>query len=677
MVSDTPRWIRWRIQDVGNQCHDETGSDEVLNKDKIVAIWKEQDFEVLDDSEWETMSEGDAEFGIIPKVSCVTADIPTAINLGESAAYEYSQLPGTNKAPRRSYVRLFALAPGRENDTISCTLTVWPLELAPNYEAISYVWGDPTAKIGIRCSGQSLGITKSLHTALKHLRLQDRERMLWADAICINQGDVDERSSQVTIMKEIYSRAQCVLIWLGEETERDQGALRELNHLYEILSGLPEGAGRAISHSYGGDEWVSLLKRVAEGCRKEPVGYLLELPWFQRAWVIQEASIAKMAIIIHGRETILWDMFRFVAFKMKQYHLIPSWRNQYFEDTCQHVATTFDSNAHTELFTLLSCARNFCRSTDPRDRLYALLGLAQDTSITSVIPDYRKEPEQVFREFTISELQRGSLAHLSATTYLRDDPGGLRLPSWVPDWTRCVDPDPFTSFSALPFAASGATSPMLTINSHTNVLCIKGLVCGLIRKVIPKTFKDYGPDEGSSNHNTLLFLMNCHDIVFGLDCISKEFTRSDAYLGFCRALCSDIEFEGRPLSEIAVRLSTFYVEEVRNLAVEFLRSLPGVSRVEYQSPRESVVPFMDFVTQVLTWSQHRRLCVLGAGDIGWVPKKASVGDLVCLFYGAKVPHVLHPLPDGSFELLGECYLQNHMLGEALGKNLNERLFEIC
>lgn len=214
-----------------------------------------------------------------------------------------------------------------------------------------------------------------------------------------------------------------MLIWLGNETEQDRGALHELDRLHEILSGVPEDEARLIRRSYGNDEWLSLIRTVAK-VQKEPIGYLLELPWFQRAWVIQEAANAKVAIMMHRQETLLWNKFAFVVQKMKEYQFVPGWRNRYIADTFQHVASTIANPiSRTELFLLLSFARNFYCSTDPRDRLYALLGLAQDTSRTHVIPDYRKSPEQVFREFTISELQRGSIAHLSATTYLQDDSG--------------------------------------------------------------------------------------------------------------------------------------------------------------------------------------------------------------------------------------------------------------
>lgn len=150
--------------------------------------------------------------------------------------------------------------------------------------------------------------------------------------------------------------------------------------------------------------------------------------------------------------------------------------------------------------------------------------------------------------------------------------------------------------------------------------------------------------------------MHCHSIAFVSEYISKEFSRSSVYLVFCRALCSDIEFPDRSLSVITDRISTLYLEELRLVAVIYLQSLPGVDRVEYQSPRESVLSIMDFITQVLTWSQHRRFCISNAGDLGWDPKIASVGDSICIFYGANVPHVLHPLSNGSFKLLGECYL---------------------
>jgi hypothetical protein len=78
------------------------------------------------------------------------------------------------------------------------------MESLPDYDAISYVWGDPTDTSPIKCSGKTLSITKNLHSALRHFRLQDQPCVLWVDAICISQADVYERGQQVSIMKVIY-----------------------------------------------------------------------------------------------------------------------------------------------------------------------------------------------------------------------------------------------------------------------------------------------------------------------------------------------------------------------------------------------------------------------------------------------------------------------------------------
>jgi hypothetical protein len=100
----------------------------------------------------------------------------------------------------------------------------------PRYEALSYCWGDPkrqhTVYIespsleGEDLSGPaifSLSIGHSLYEALKHLRRADEPRVVWADAVCINQADLEERSAQVKRMAAIYSLAHRVVVWAGLE----------------------------------------------------------------------------------------------------------------------------------------------------------------------------------------------------------------------------------------------------------------------------------------------------------------------------------------------------------------------------------------------------------------------------------------------------------------------------
>src|SRR5436305_12894620 len=92
---------------------------------------------------------------------------------------------------------------------------------SPIFEAVSYCWGNRCDQTNIICNGELLPIPKNLAGALRGLRYPDKKRILWADAICINQSDAIEKEHQVRLMRTIFSLAQDTLIWLGEA---DDGA---------------------------------------------------------------------------------------------------------------------------------------------------------------------------------------------------------------------------------------------------------------------------------------------------------------------------------------------------------------------------------------------------------------------------------------------------------------------
>jgi len=91
---------------------------------------------------------------------------------------------------------------------------------APPYEALSYVWGpfnSPDDPDLIQLNDCGFEVTTNLWRALYALRHETKDRVLWIDAICINQGDLEERSSQVQLMRDVYRKARSVVVWLGEE----------------------------------------------------------------------------------------------------------------------------------------------------------------------------------------------------------------------------------------------------------------------------------------------------------------------------------------------------------------------------------------------------------------------------------------------------------------------------
>ena len=146
-------------------------------------------------------------------------------------AYEYTPLSTSHD----DETRLLPLQPGSGDDSIHFTLHTVKLSDKPPYEAISYCWGDPNDTREVHCDGALLHVTNSLYSALKRLRREDSVRVLWADAVCINQANTPEKSKQVQLMSLIYSQPSAVLVWLGDDTSGLEGLHECLRGALEVL----------------------------------------------------------------------------------------------------------------------------------------------------------------------------------------------------------------------------------------------------------------------------------------------------------------------------------------------------------------------------------------------------------------------------------------------------------
>lgn len=118
--------------------------------------------------------------------------------------------------PHLRETRLVLLQKGDWNDAINCKLEVVALGTRPEFEALSYVWGRPSDVRPILLNGQLVKVGANLELGLRRLRSTTETRALWADAICVNQRNVQERNEQVALMRDIYFQCKRVLIWLGE-----------------------------------------------------------------------------------------------------------------------------------------------------------------------------------------------------------------------------------------------------------------------------------------------------------------------------------------------------------------------------------------------------------------------------------------------------------------------------
>lgn len=179
-----------------------------------------------------------------------------------SDEYSYESCPLT----KPNHIRLLTVRQGGPGDSIECTLTTRPLAVLEStspidhvlpYEALSYHWGsgDASLKIKIYTEGfpGSFRVRRNLHEALNQLRLPDRPRRLWIDAICINQDDNDEKNAQVSLMAEVYSKASSVCVWLGEASPDSDLALNFISRIVNL-----DDFDRLVADRRTPQEWAAL-----------------------------------------------------------------------------------------------------------------------------------------------------------------------------------------------------------------------------------------------------------------------------------------------------------------------------------------------------------------------------------------------------------------------------------
>ncbi|KAK7742132.1 hypothetical protein SLS53_004718 [Cytospora paraplurivora] len=225
-------------------------------------------------------------------------------------------------------IRLLTIRPGSWLETIECSLEIVCLDNNPDYEALSYVWGDDLVRIPIKVDGNRFYITYNLFLALRRLRCQDTYRVMWIDAICINQKDNDEKSVQVSLMKTIYGACTRAILWLGED--------RGFHAIHSSSSTSPTASDVLSPESADAKRAFELLRMLSTDqhldemdcfsmTRREPgrlvahpdyeshfvaLQDMMNVPWWTRIWVVQETVIPKEATLAYASETYPFSMFQ-------------------------------------------------------------------------------------------------------------------------------------------------------------------------------------------------------------------------------------------------------------------------------------------------------------------------------------------------------------------------------
>jgi hypothetical protein len=397
------------------------------------------------------------------------------------------------------HFRLITLFPSQTKDAlITCELNTHTLSQYHDYEALSYCWGDANHTRPIQCNGTTFSVTSNLEAALLRLRRSDAPRVLWVDAVCIDQSNLAERASQVGHMRTIYRNAARVLVWLGRQEERSELAFplceRIVKNWFVLVKGMggPEGqnsvideveeawARTALIANYprlkklwdqecenagaaafkellngpkevlsGGlltfditrDDGAKATATVAHVQMEEFLAFmkLIRRSWWTRSWVVQEICLAKEALVVCGDDSIDWNVFATSI-------LIINWESNnpaisflsydYALSLIKLITTLKLTDTPMDLLDMLRQFRSL-QATDPRDKVHAFLGLMPDDDPVhqSIRPNYKIDIIKCYTHAARTCMNlRQNVDLLVAERY---PSAGLAstLPSWVPDWS--------------------------------------------------------------------------------------------------------------------------------------------------------------------------------------------------------------------------------------------------
>lgn len=600
---------------------------------------------------------------------------------------------------------LLRLSPGTWADPLRCTLEVVSLNEQPNYQALSYAWGKSGHAEILQIGEWFREVPTNLCAALRRLRKSHDERIIWADAACINQKDLEERSHQVTLMGDIFSKASEVFVWLGDCISDEDGSLQPSPGTLEDGKGMEwisQNLERIFDNSMFSDHESEALAalgvlfllstdchwaikplfavdgegryQVADRYAKawQAVIKLLHLPWWSRIWVVQELVLAQKATLAVGSVSVSWELIS-GFYQSYSKHLPPgacchssvTWKmaSRLWDDivlmrlTFSTLQSTRDElvqhrnkQADTALWNFLWLLRHK-EATDPRDKVYGLLGLLTSQSPPFLVPSYLVSTAEAFSKCMAALIRSSN--NLKALVGPRlDEPG---LPTWVIDLmpkehadTVLFSHNIFKRISSsVLFRACGNQALRFSLTSSK--LKLHGVPIDAVKDVGAAWKKD-------SMAHTFEKWQTLGGIADGKQDLlhASQYAR---YNAFWRTMIRDT-IRDYDDGERTRRASPN--DEV--LYTNFHRWLCEPSDANNEGAMAFRKSFF-IATQDQQFFTTRNDCI-GLGD------RILPGDEIWILFGGSVPFILRPYPDdsehhGCYALIGDCYVHGIMDGEAM------------
>ncbi|TVY13033.1 Heterokaryon incompatibility protein 6, OR allele [Lachnellula arida] len=572
-------------------------------------------------------------------------------------------------ASAQDSIRLLRLKPAENpNSPIHCALFHTSLSRAPPYVALSYCWGER-----VYLEDENFGVTPNLKHALQRLRpASGEDRVLWVDAICINQADIPERSIQISNMRSIYKSAESVAVWLGLENRKSAEAIQ----FARDLATCDEGAASAL---------------VRDPARKEHLEALVTLfrrQYWWRIWVIQEVSCGRSTMVYCGADAIAWRQLDSVCdiFRKEEAHLRDFFYNKPSfwltlirggPRSLQLSRYSPDLDAPPLLELLLSHKSK--KSTDPKDKVYALVGICSSRDTFGAM-DYSRSMRDIYTHTARHIISTSG--KLDVICVKQHDMSRFDLPSWAPDWTR----PHFNSGSSVvglqhhepEFAAAGNSLAQFEFLNDGYVLKAAGfVVCTIASVGIPFKQKVHPRFIEPALHAF-------HEWWNLFASARPESSSLPAQAAFARAIsCGDWMFEDEGVYENKLRAifelsgSILADDDVMPIDTPPAQSLSGsVSSLMIENENQNEIDIEELddersdkeqravIINASITMNRRRLFISQTDILGLCPWNATVGDVICVLLGCRFPVILRPV-EGKYRLVGEAYVDGLMNGEAM------------
>ncbi|EXK84027.1 hypothetical protein FOQG_11759 [Fusarium oxysporum f. sp. raphani 54005] len=557
--------------------------------------------------------------------------------------------------PSPSHIRVLFIQPGVNEDTLVASFELLDLNAANiRFEAISYQWSECGGqKAPMRLGGEQMSINAYLRSILLHLRREQHIRVVWADALCINQSDHAERLQQVSIMQKIYSQAFRVIGFVGKDYTHASMCFNAIKAL--------TSAWFEVRKSFGQDDSTAstpgnIYGRVMNEASMGRIVEVFQSGYWKRLWVVQELVSSRRAIIRWGDAEMSWTLLGLATTLIRNNKSLMTMFNRIDKSKKSPGPFQGSPDARTGLMNAYLMYR--MSSTQFRgDSMSFLDAFRVDT---------RGQDARLYLQ-TIACSQMGyTVASFTGSIKLMMNPleilSAIRhtsllypdFPTWIPRWhVKPIRSIGISHRASMKFDASAGWKPKppakLVWKRNERHLILQGFVLASVTSA-HRVFPTASTKDRLSRHKKL----KTHNT--GLNNWLNVHVRShdDIQARLPLILTAGQDWYGNILKE-------------QNSIDEHTASFVKWSQGYFRNAKpcdEEAVRYGQAVNNVCRDRQifTATNCLLGLG-----PNLLRKGDLVCVVAGGPVPYILRPLGDDTFYFVGECYVAGYMFGEAVAE----------